>query len=88
MSSLWLSANDIFKNIDIKHELNYNLDADVCIIGAGILGVTCGYYLSKLGFKVIILEKDFISSKATGHTTGKITSEHGLFYNYLTNSFF
>ena len=87
MSSLWLSANDIFKNIDIKHELNYNFDADVCIIGAGILGVTCGYYLSKLGFKVIILEKDFISSKATGHTTGKITSEHGLFYNYLTNSF-
>ena len=61
MSSLWLSANDIFKNIDIKHELNYNLDADVCIIGAGILGVTCGYYLSKLGFKVIILEKDFIT---------------------------
>ena len=65
MSSLWLSDNNFFKNIDIKHELNDNLNTDVCIIGGGIFGVTCGYYLSKLGFKVVILEKDFIASKTT-----------------------
>ncbi|MCF0125139.1 MAG: FAD-binding oxidoreductase, partial [Clostridia bacterium] len=56
-------------------------------VGGGIFGITCAYYLSKLGFNVIVLEKDFIGSKTTGHTTGKITSQHGLFYRYLTNSF-
>ena len=86
MNSLWLS-DEILKNIDTKSELTENITTDVCIIGAGIFGLTCGYYLSKLGYKVTILEKDTIASKATGHTTGKITSQHGLFYDYLTNSY-
>ena len=52
-----------------------------------IFGLTCAYYLSKLGLKVIVLEKYLIGEKTTGHTTGKITSMHGLFYDYLTNSY-
>ena len=87
MSSLWLSQNEIFEDIDFKSNINEDISTDVCIIGAGIFGLTCGYYLTKLGYKVTILEKDEISSKATGHTTGKITSQHGLFYDYLTNSY-
>lgn len=86
MSSLWLSdkiKGDLFNNNILENEL----ESDVCIIGAGIFGLTCGYYLSKLGFKVTILEKNQICSKATGHTTAKITSQHGLFYDYLTNSY-
>lgn len=35
---------------------------------------------------VIILEKDKIGEKTTGNTTGKITSQHGLFYKYLIES--
>ena len=87
MSSLWLSYKNIFDNINIKNKLDDNLETNICIIGAGIFGITCGYYLSKLGFKVTILEKDFISSKTTGYTTAKITSQHGLFYDYLANSY-
>ena len=86
MSSLWLSdkiKGDLFNNNILENEL----ESDVCIIGAGIFGLTCGYYLSKLGFKVTILEKNQICSKASGHTTAKITSQHGLFYDYLTNSY-
>lgn len=86
MSSLWLSdkiKGDLFNNNILENEL----ESDVCIIGAGIFGLTCGYYLSKLGFKVTIIEKNQIGSKATGHTTAKITSQHGLFYNYLNESY-
>ena len=86
MSSLWLSEKKIDKlliNIPSKDKL----EADICIVGAGIFGITCAYYLSKLGYKVIVLEKDEIAHKATGHTTAKITSQHGLFYDYLTNSY-
>ena len=39
-----------------------------------MFGITCSYYLAKLGFKTVILEKDTIGSKTTGHTTAKITS--------------
>lgn len=50
-------------------------------------GISCAYYLSKKGFNVVVLDKDNISCKTTGHTTAKITSQHGLFYNYLTKSY-
>ena len=84
MNSLWLDFN---KKSDKYTSLSENLEADVCIIGAGIFGLTCAYYLSKLGFKVVVLEKDNIGEKATGHTTAKITSQHNLFYDYLINSY-
>ncbi len=84
MNSLWLSDEKIFEN---KPEANKNLKTDICIVGAGIFGITCAYYLTKLGYKVIVLEKDKVGQKTTGHTTAKITSQHGLFYNYLVNSY-
>lgn len=83
MNSLWLSENqnDKFKS------LSNNIETDVCIIGAGIFGMTCGYYLSKSGLKVTIVEKDEIGRKTTGHTTAKITSQHGLFYTFLVDTY-
>lgn len=84
MNSLWLTNKKIFQHYLDK---NTDVETDVCIIGAGIFGITCAYYLSKLGFNVIVLEKDFVGSKTTGHTTGKITSQHGLFYKYLIDSY-
>ena len=62
-------------------------EVDICIIGAGITGITCGYELSKLGYTVSIIEKNEIGSGITGRTTGKITSQHDSFYNYLEESF-
>lgn len=84
MNSLWLIENNsqsTFTNLD------KNITTDVCIIGAGIFGITTGYYLSKLGLKVTIVDKDEISQKTTGHTTAKITSQHGLIYTYLINTY-
>lgn len=86
MNSLWLCDNYNKKNF-LDNPKSDNIESDVCIIGAGIFGLTCGYYLSNLGYTVTILDKSNIGEKATGHTTAKITSQHGLFYEYLTNSF-
>lgn len=85
MNSLWLDSN---KKENQFTSLTKDIETDVCILGAGILGLTCAYYLSKLGFKVAIIEKaDSIGEKTTGHTTAKITSQHGLFYDYLIHSY-
>lgn len=93
MNSLWISQeNSSLANNNLlisEHSTNDKniIETDVCIVGAGIFGLTCAYYLSKLGYKVTVLEKYKIGEKTTGHTTGKITSQHGLFYNYLSNSY-
>lgn len=79
MNSYW---NDIFKGNDFP-KLNKNIEADVCIIGGGITGISTGYYLANRGFKVVVLEKDKLCSSTTGGSTGKITSQHGLIYKYL-----
>lgn len=82
MQSLWIDSIENSENYEI---LNTNIETDVCIVGGGIFGLTCAYYLSKLGLNVVVLEKFLIGEKTTGYTTGKITSSHGLFYDYLTN---
>ena len=84
MNSLWLTEN---KNDSKFESLSKNINTDVCIIGAGLFGMTCCYYLSKPGLNVTILEKDEIGHKTTGHTTAKITSQHGLFYTYLVETY-
>lgn len=84
MKSLWLYEN---KNKNIFNSLSSDINTDVCIIGAGIFGLTCGYYLAKFGLDVTIIDKNEIATKTTGHTTAKITSQHGLIYTYLTNTY-
>lgn len=84
MESYWIEST---KNIEKNYnKLSQNLETDVCIIGGGITGSLLAYYLVKEGKKVIILEKDKVCKKTTANTTGKITSQHGLFYKYLLQS--
>jgi len=83
MNSFWINN---FKSKSYP-TLDKDLNVDVCIIGGGITGISCGYYLSKNNFNVCILEKDKIMEKTSGHTTAKITSQHGLIYKYLFDSY-
>lgn len=83
MHSFWIEN---FKNKTYP-TFNEDLSVDVCIIGGGITGISCGYYLTKNNLNVCILEKDKIMEKASGNTTAKITSQHDLFYKYLYDSY-
>ena len=67
--------------------LTEDITCDVVIIGGGITGLSCGYYLSKEGLKVIIVEKDYIGQKVSGNSTAKITYQHNLIYDYLLKSY-
>lgn len=53
----------------------------------GLFGLTTAYYLCKKGLNVKVLDKSEIGIKASGHTTAKITSQHGLIYKYLIHDF-
>ncbi len=48
-------------------------EADVVVIGAGVVGGAIAYYLSKMGKSVIILEQDEVASGASGGNNGQIS---------------
>lgn len=84
MNSYWIDSTLNEGNFG---SLEKDLSCDVCVIGAGLFGLTTAYYLAKKGLKIIVLDKSSIGTKVSGHTTAKITSQHGLIYDYLINSF-
>ncbi len=51
-----------------------NLSADVCVIGAGIAGLSTAYMLAKAGQRVIVLDDGDIGSGETGNTTAHLTA--------------
>ncbi len=48
---------------------------DAIIIGGGIIGLATGYYLTKKGKRVIVLEKDEIGAGSTGRCIGGIRQQ-------------
>lgn len=67
--------------------LTEDIQVEVAIIGGGIAGILTGYMLSKQGIRVAILEADRILRGTTGHTTAKVTSQHGLIYSKIKSQF-
>lgn len=85
MSSYWIEST---KEMGKSKPINKNYEADVCIIGAGMAGLSIGYYLAKNGMKVIIVDKaEQIGTMVSGNTTAKITLQHNLIYDYLIDQF-
>lgn len=56
---------------------------DTLIIGAGLTGLSLGYYLSASTKDFIIVEADHIGAGASGRNTCKISAQHELIYQKL-----
>src|SRR5436190_18214880 len=56
------------------HPLRQNSSADVCIVGAGIAGLSIAYELTRTGQKVIVLDDGEIGRGMTGRTTAHIVN--------------
>jgi glycine/D-amino acid oxidase-like deaminating enzyme/nitrite reductase/ring-hydroxylating ferredoxin subunit len=64
-------------------ELDGDIRADVAVIGGGIAGLTTALLLTEAGAGVVLLEADRVGHGVTGHTTAKVSSQHGLIYARL-----
>ena len=82
MESYWIKST---KKKEFE-SLNDDIITDILVIGGGLTGITTAYYLTEEGKDVTVIERSRIGEHTSGNNTGKITSQHGLFYNYLINS--
>ncbi|GAA0297626.1 glycine/D-amino acid oxidase-like deaminating enzyme/nitrite reductase/ring-hydroxylating ferredoxin subunit [Gracilibacillus halotolerans] len=82
-SPIWTENATTFNFPSLREDTR----TEVVVIGAGITGVTAAYLLAKKGVNVILLDKDMIARSTTGHTTAKLTVQHGLVYDELINHF-
>jgi glycine/D-amino acid oxidase-like deaminating enzyme/nitrite reductase/ring-hydroxylating ferredoxin subunit len=82
-NSFWLASHKTTSYPVFKKPLSI----DIAVIGAGITGANCAYLLTKAGYKVAVIEAGKIGHGVSGHTTGKITSQHNLIYSFLLENF-
>ncbi len=66
--------------------LDGDLACDVAVIGAGIVGASAALELAREGVRVVLLEARTVGAGATGYTTAKVSSLHGLTYAGLWSS--
>ena len=76
MNSVWTES------VEMPHfeSLEGNVKTDVLIIGGGITGLLCAYFLKEKGVDYLLAEGRSICSGVTKNTTAKITVQHGLIY--------
>lgn len=53
-----------------RERLTYDLDVDVCVIGAGLAGLTAAREVARRGWSVVVLEGGTVGSAASGRNTG------------------
>lgn len=68
--SLWHDT----ASIPARPSLQGHLTADVCVVGAGIAGLSVAYHMAQAGKRVVVLEMDQIGSGETGRTTAHLSN--------------
>ncbi len=79
MNSIWHEG----VNFSSFPTLQGNEKTDVLVIGGGLAGILCAYFLKQKGINCILAEGSEICSGTTANTTAKITSQHSLIYNRI-----
>lgn len=82
MNSIWKESASL-PHFDT---LEGSVTTDVLIIGGGIAGILCAYFLKEKSVDYVLVEGNTICSGITENTTAKITSQHGLIYDKLLHS--
>lgn len=68
--SNWYAATRV--DSPVRPRLTVELDVDVCVIGAGLAGLTAALEVSKLGWSVVVLEGKSLAWSASGRSPGVV----------------
>src|ERR1700684_1501851 len=61
-----------------RSRLSFDLDADICVVGAGLAGLTVALEAARLGASVAVLEGRQVGWGASGHQLGTVMPGYGL----------
>jgi len=81
--SLWIATTPATDYAPLEDGMR----VDTAVVGGGITGLTTALELVEAGQTVAVIEADRVVQGATGRTTAKLTSQHGLVYRFLRSNF-
>src|SRR3979409_2293884 len=61
-----------------RSRLPFDLDVDICVVGAGLAGLTVAREAARLGASVAVLEGRHVGWNASGHQLGTVMPGFGL----------
>src|ERR1700726_1304769 len=61
-----------------RARLTFDLDVDICIVGAGLAGLTVALEAARLGASVAVLEGRHVGWNASGHQLGTVMPGYDL----------
>src|SRR5262245_57356956 len=70
--SLWVDTAELPE----RPALTRDLSTDICVIGAGIAGMTVAYLLAREGQQVTVVDDGPVGGGETSHTTAHLTNVH------------
>lgn len=79
MGSIWTKSCEMPRHGQLEKKIR----ADAAVIGGGMAGVLTARALQRAGRKAVVLEAGRLGGGATGHTSAKVTAQHGLFCRSL-----
>src|ERR1051325_2894954 len=71
-TSLWMAT----ANSPIQSRLKESIRTEICIVGAGIAGLSTAYLLALEGRTVVVLDDGLIGGGMTGRTTAHLTNAY------------
>jgi len=83
MDSIWRQTAELPRFAPLDGDLK----TDVLIVGGGLAGLLCAYWLDRAGADYALVEADRLCGGVTGNTTAKVTFQHGLIYDKLLREF-
>src|SRR6267154_1802410 len=72
------TANDAAAMLPERSRLTFDLDVDICVVGAGLAGLTVALESARLGASVAVLEGRHVGWNASGHQLGTVMPGYGL----------
>src|SRR5450631_3320557 len=77
-TSLGMTARPDGADMRERPRLSFDLDVDICVVGAGLAGLTVALEAARLGASVAVLEGRHVGWNASGHQLGTVMPGFGL----------
>ena len=68
-------------------KISQDMKTDVLIVGGGMAGILCAYYLSKTNTDYILCEAKEIGSGTTARTTAVLSAQHDILYGKILRQY-